>query len=661
MLNRTNKYIYGEKSQKIELKHLTYRAFVEYDNYVKFEIPKKTLGVREIYSPHNSLKNILRTINIALQCIYKPNMVAHGFVKNKSIVTNAKNHISKNYVYNIDLEDFFPSIHQPRVWKRFQLPPFNLSGGKRKIANLIANLTCYKVKEADTQKINFLPQGAPTSPFISNIICERLDRRLMGVAKKYKIRYTRYADDITFSSNINVYKKDSEFLKEINQIIDKENFKINHKKTRLQKKGYRQEVTGIITNEKVNVPRKYIKKLRAILFLIEKFGLKKANQIYKIQNTARNIKEDDHKVLIQQVIEGKLNYLKMVKGESDTTLITLQNKYQNCISIKYKPYIIPKITRKKISNINIEKHQPLELVKMLQVFTLEEPLKATTHPENWGDNNYDEFMQDIRAAWSSINLKNKNSFSRLRAKINHFLFSQKLGTLDPNGKELTWGKNNIKFGWSSPALEKWCKGNKNIPYSYCFESEFVSPTKGLKINNFLDVIQNFKKEIEIRSDNNSLLILLSEAKEQACGKEITLCFGEYEEAINNARFFSNVEWLIKGLTAIFFSIYSKKNYGIIVNVEIHDSEDFKYYDLIINHMDTSLEMKPKNLVKRINEDRGSLSTIKSYFISVCDFSIRFNYNNNNYEVDILSESSDTVLSKIDTKVNGFEYRLRFYS
>ena len=120
------------------------------------------------------------------------------------------------------------------------------------------------------EKRNVLPQGAPTSPILSNIICERLDLRLNGVAKRFGLKYSRYADDITFSSMHNVFQKNSDFLIEINRIINEQNFIIKHSKTRLQKQGYKQEVTGLIVNQKPNVDSRYISELRKWIYLWEK-------------------------------------------------------------------------------------------------------------------------------------------------------------------------------------------------------------------------------------------------------------------------------------------------------------------------------------------------------------------------------------------------------
>jgi len=326
LLNKVNALIYKNKDLIFSVKEINFHAFNDKNKYRKFSIEKKTGGERIIYVPNHNLKLILRSLNVILQSIYYPHFATHGFVWEKSIITNARNHIAKNYVFNIDLENFFPNIQQARVWKKLQLPPFNLCEERVGLANIIANLSCYDVEK---NKKGILPQGAPTSPVISNIICERLDRRLNGVAKKYNVTYTRYADDITFSSMHNVYNNGG-FIQDIYEVINSQNFKINQKKTRLQKRGYRQEVTGIIVNTKANVNVKFVKKVRTLIYLVEKYGLIKAQSIFQ-----KFYKEERPSYMhyreipkIESVINGKLDFMKMVKGNEDSTYLSLRNRFK---------------------------------------------------------------------------------------------------------------------------------------------------------------------------------------------------------------------------------------------------------------------------------------------------------------------------------------------
>lgn len=166
-----------------------------------FKIRKKSGGFRVIKAPCQQLDVILSCVNFMLKAIYTPSDVSMGFTTGRSVLDNAQLHIGHNYVFNIDLKDFFPSISQARVWKRLQLSPFNFS---KKIASVLAGLCCSYDEKLN---VSALPQGSPASPLLTNAICDKLDRRMKGVAKRFGLHYSRYADDMTFSSMHNVYQE----------------------------------------------------------------------------------------------------------------------------------------------------------------------------------------------------------------------------------------------------------------------------------------------------------------------------------------------------------------------------------------------------------------------------------------------------------------------
>lgn len=207
----------NEHTFSFSLKQLTY--YCNPNNirgrYHHFSIPKKSGGQRHISAPSRGLSHILYYVNIMLKAVYQPSDYAMGFVEGRSVVDNASRHIGQNYVFNTDLENFFPSIAQPRVWKRFQLVPFNFN---QNIASILAGLCCVREKQEDGKFTYILPQGAPTSPLITNAICDKLDRRLSGLARRFGLHYSRYADDITFSSMHNVYQENGVFRTELTQV-----------------------------------------------------------------------------------------------------------------------------------------------------------------------------------------------------------------------------------------------------------------------------------------------------------------------------------------------------------------------------------------------------------------------------------------------------------
>jgi retron-type reverse transcriptase len=224
--------------------------------------------------------------------------------------------------------------------------PFNLKGGKEPLAFLLASLCTHPFEiEGDVRTV--LPQGSPTSPTITNILCKKLDRRLNGLAKRFGASYTRYADDITFSSLHNIYHVESgsnlnskgcydNFMAEVQRIIQIDGFEINYRKTRLQKEGYRQEVTGLIVNEKVNVRRRYVKHVRMWLNYWEKYGYEKAEQIFKRDYIADKGHVKNTGAHLINVLGGKIEYLRMVKGTEDSTYLRLLNRY-NKLTAKVDP------------------------------------------------------------------------------------------------------------------------------------------------------------------------------------------------------------------------------------------------------------------------------------------------------------------------------------
>lgn len=337
LLSYAKKLLYGNDCKPVILKHLNYFANPDIckKRYQTFTVKKKSGADRIINAPVRGLKNILRPLNLVLQCMYKPHRAATGFVVEKSIVDNATKHVGQNYVLNIDLKDFFHSFDRNRVKMGFYLSPFNLKEDKEPLAFLLASL-CTHPFEVDGQIKTVLPQGSPTSPTITNILCYRLDRRLAGLAKRFGANYTRYADDITFSSLHNIYNQ-NDFNNELRRIIEEDQqLTINSNKTRLQKDVHRQEATGLVVNDKVNVRRRYIKQLRMWLYYWEKYGYAKAEQIFK-----RDYVSDKGHIMkgtpnMMNVIDGKLEFLKMVKTHENSTYIALKRRFDR-LSASFDP------------------------------------------------------------------------------------------------------------------------------------------------------------------------------------------------------------------------------------------------------------------------------------------------------------------------------------
>lgn len=288
------------------------------NSYVEFEIPKKSGGRRKITAPKEPLKAIQSAINLLLQSIFIPSDSATGFVIGKSVKDNAEIHVGQTFVYNIDLENFFPSITKLMVRKAF-IRELSDKIPSRDVINII----CKICTVPDSNGIEVVPQGAPTSPVISNIVLRSMDMRMMELAEKSGCRYSRYADDITFSHSKSARKIGSCLESQIQQIIESYGLRINAAKTKSLCPGVRMEVTGITVNEKANVSRKYIRQLRTLIHLWEKYGYEKAKLIYS-RDFCSGIKKS-----LCNVIKGKINYLEMIKGKEDSVYLLYKRKLRD--------------------------------------------------------------------------------------------------------------------------------------------------------------------------------------------------------------------------------------------------------------------------------------------------------------------------------------------
>ncbi len=295
--------------------------------YRTFNIPKKKKGAfRQISAPVLQLKNIQNHIKTILEALYEPQDCVMGFVKKRSVVDNAKKHINKCYVKNIDIKDFFPSVSQDMILRCLIHSPYHINYN---VAFMIARLCC--IRKEDDSKV--LPQGSSTSPILANMVCEGLDYAIMNLARQFNLDYSRYADDMTFSGQYNAFKDEGKFMKELNLIIEQYGFKLNAEKNRTQKYGSRQEVTGIIISSKTNVRRKYIKELRIMLHNWETIGYDQANKLFSDSYRKKGHKKYVDAPEMRNVLDGKLEYLKMVKGIGDMTYLRLKDRFERLVNM----------------------------------------------------------------------------------------------------------------------------------------------------------------------------------------------------------------------------------------------------------------------------------------------------------------------------------------
>ncbi len=786
LMNQVKIVMYGDGTVPFDLKQLTWYANPKFgaNRYKVFKIKKKSGEYRTIHAPRHGLKSIQKVISFILQSVFEPHISAMGFVRNKSIVDNARRHEGSRYVYNIDLKDFFTSIDQARVWKCLQLNPFNLNSEsanqvkivkwdefintypnskylQRPISDLSAalkgfnvdyllkdqNIKFYKknknwfaycqkgiitasanfIKNKDyyvavsqnisnsknSQEYNYhlinnpkaitrliiantlasicctvievnrlnnpdikvrsirnvLPQGAPTSPVITNIICQRLDLLLSGVAKRFGLKYSRYADDITFSSMHNVYQNGSEFIIEIKRIITEQGFQINENKTRLQKKGYRQEVTGLIVNEKVNVQQRYIKSLRMWLYYWERYGYEKAYTFFLKQYSLDKGKMNKGIPNMIHVISGKLEFLKMVKGSDNNTYRTLLHRFnavaspnnQQLQSISTNTIESAKI-QSKIPNSPII-HNPKALVSLLSKFSENNHiLKYSCHSWDFGQiegkfENYVEFIKLLQKDGKPICFKIQYIKKELGTKILTFLFSVNSAGYyidkEGNKKEYKWGEYSIKFGWNSSELADWAAQH---PHADPFEFEIPgAPTiNDIKLSKFKDIIKAFKAEIEIRKEQNQLKEIMFKLKKQHLGMDFKVTY----ENLEGKQFYTDVHYFKRALNKVFLEIGKRTMYSEVV-ISAKDNIEEKYTEVIIVHK-SSFCRNTKSIDMLAEVQDGDFSDIKNYLTNLCDWYIESSFEDGDFRINYLSSSSSNKSIEEIQSALGFKHVFKFY-
>lgn len=255
-------------------------------HYKQYSVPKRSgLGYRKLLAPSPELKSLQRRVLRGILDKVPPSPSAHGFIHDRSIVTGARVHIGHTFIARFDLADFFPSITLPRVRGVFiDLGyPFAVAYA---LALLCTEYNRDAVTEGDSVTYRavgsrYLVQGAPTSPSIANLVTRRLDRRLAGLASRYSLTYTRYADDMVFSGD-GAFDL-ARFQAMISWIVTDERFDLNNDKTAVSRKPHRQMVTGLVVNAKVSVPREYRRRLRAILHNAQQNGLQSQNRSNRLR------------------------------------------------------------------------------------------------------------------------------------------------------------------------------------------------------------------------------------------------------------------------------------------------------------------------------------------------------------------------------------------
>jgi len=726
LLNYAKTIIFGNKAHAFELKQLTYYANINVNKkrYVTFSVKKKSGSERTIHSPVGGLKAIQRSLNLILQTIFKPHSAAKGFVLGQSIKDNAKVHIGNHYVYNVDLKDFFYSVDQARVWKCLQLAPFNL-GSKMEpnsehknliIVNLISALCCTSIEVerivrpgvVEKVKRNVVPQGAPTSPVITNVVCQRLDFLLTGLAKRFGLKYSRYADDITFSSSHNVYSPNGDFEVELNRIIVDQNFAINESKTRLQRQGTRQEVTGLVVNENVNVKQSYIKKIRAWLYLWERYGYEKSYRFFLNDYIfdKGHIKEGIPNM--SKVIQGRIAFLKMIRGIEDSQYLNLKMRFdllyerrngedhiEKIITYwqekgfiatarkfsKYPENLDPgSFLKENIDNKYLTRQQNEQLLvlafqevdkqkKSLQRQIAQSKLKKADPPQfNKEDPRHvADFMNLFDDPNGLKYLTHDFDESEQTFDIEHFL-AQAYKVFDEHTKSKNnsipqslwavvnefafardpfWNKG-CKDGWSRPDRIEWSKKEK----------------KHLKRNSeFAQTIDAFRKLTRVEAPELSSIVdrILREKLGDRYSK-----FNISTQNCEKADFYTLVSFFEEALKLILDGCYKRIDISnqLIISYSRNNVAGYRARILQINHV-SSFPMKPlDDFLADIDKGKGEFADIKMKLTGYCNWSIETFWDDHYRRIHLLGERKHLVEILDDpntiSTVNGFRHIFTFF-
>lgn len=290
--------------------------------YHRFSITNAKGKVRKIDAPDDRLKHLQRCISALLDKVYNVRNPVHGFVAGKSVKTNANSHVKKRFIVNLDIKNFFPSITENRV-----KGVLSAQGIDARVSEIIARICTLDGK---------LPQGAPSSPVLSNMICFRLDKQLQAFAKTNRSIYTRYADDITFSGwqplstffngacpSSGHFSPDT-LVQSLQDIFKTNGFSINPDKAHYADRHSRRTVTGLKVNEFVNVDRRFIRNIRSVLNNIEKHGLEKAQATFSEKFSGTG------KTDLGAHLNGKISWLGFIRGQYNPIFRKVALRFNNC-------------------------------------------------------------------------------------------------------------------------------------------------------------------------------------------------------------------------------------------------------------------------------------------------------------------------------------------
>lgn len=300
---------------KEEQSHLALMARQPF--YKVYRVPKKDGSHRLIEDPDKPLKTALRKLNACYMATYHPKRPTsvHGFClsasneDDRNIISNAASHLGNSYMLNMDLEDFFHSVSLGRVEKIHQEHFPNLANDT---ISLLCGLTTYRGR---------LPMGSPTSPILSNFACLGLDSALGEFGSYGNITYTRYADDLTFSSSVPITPEDEQIIRDT---ITHHDFVINEEKVKRSGAGEPKSITGLkVTETEVTLPENYLPLLAD--------EIARLKTVMAVEGRYRTGMSHRKLELFKQELTGKINFASMVLGDTHEKVIGIQEKYEEAI------------------------------------------------------------------------------------------------------------------------------------------------------------------------------------------------------------------------------------------------------------------------------------------------------------------------------------------
>ena len=655
--------------------------------YNKIEIPKRNGKVRVLHAVSGKLKYLQTKTYEKLSSDFQPSTFAKAFVKGGGIIEHAKIHRNKKLIISFDIKDFFPSITFARVQGMFKKYPFSFDGNW---ATYLAQICCLENNGP-------IPQGGVTSPYVSNMLCRKMDSRFSKLAIKEKLHYSRYADDLTFSSNkfINIEK----IKKWVEEVVNDEGFHLNHDKTRVLKKHQRQIVTGIVVNNGLNVNRKYINNTKALIYNCTRDGVKKhlvkkkdfkdkrntCSPMFKVENNTYisyragllSLKEAKYRFMCH--ILGRLNHIRHVaysneKLNSDhferrkQIYIKLLKKFNIMRKNEKIEGVIGAKVNKELANYALQ--QNVEDVKDYSLDQLDHLVveKAKTDPRFFATaflsadlKTYRSQVQSFLKFYPVDHKKIISMFDQLTDSS-----SNTLGMIFHNGvinvkkfsKQRNYYKTHIRLYLPMKLREEFDDFFDEINYvvqeSTSVELNFKESQKLIDIVSPCKKNTRFGKNPEDSKQLKNELEIIEKDLHERFLKDTKNNKVKFEYKIEAHSTYTHAPSLIDGLKTILESLYKNNTRRVngVITVKSQYVEN-KKNDILIQLSDNNMDAKLDKIDRSFAH--GKIKNSVFYLNGLFDYSICAKFKEKFYEINMMQEEESLV--KMDHK-NGFTHTLK---